>query len=723
MAQQASAHPSTNSTGIDMAFDIDGARKAGYSEDEIADHLAKQSNFDAQGARSAGYSSADIIGHLSGAKSAQPSASAAPAKTITMPQKPDALSMQMGNMVVDSLQGMKEAGPVGALINTVAGRDRVQSMKDGAMTGAASIGNTLLTPVRWAADKIEPKQTTVKTLVTGEKTRPDTLMGNVADYLDSSPQASQNIDRMHEGDALYAGTKLGTQAALTYPVGGVVGKLVGKAAPMAGPAAPIVSRLATAIESAGMRTGADPTTTLAKLGDMATRVVGGAVNGGATAGLIDPSSAGTGAAIGGVLPPAASAAANVGRRVLGTALTKSGATKAAARDVANAVGHDNLTQTVGDIQTYYPKGAEDIPVSAAGITQNPILARMEQASRLRSAPQWYDFDQTQGKKVYDNLIRATSEADDLGNRFASRAANWAKNWNEAETAVKPRVWVKRMGQLGGDIETALVSPEASNPAVRKTLEALRDEVIRVGDKFSPAHLQQIRAEFNGKASMLDPSAFKAAPRDSAAVKSLVAELDDILNATTGGRWDKVRQGYAADSNLVRASKAASKVRDAFVDQGTGRVRGVSLDPNGDIPKVTEAGLGRAIDSARLPDKSLALSPEAEQRMSATLDALRRQNITQGVKRSSVAGGGSDTVSNMTAVVARSVAGGPVVDAITRLFNGVRRAANGKKEDALAQLFTNPDELAKALDAIIRPQPVNPLASVPYRVAPVLAADR
>lgn len=48
-----------------MAFDIEGARKAGYSEKEIADHLAKQNRFDAEGARKSGYSDADIVGHLS----------------------------------------------------------------------------------------------------------------------------------------------------------------------------------------------------------------------------------------------------------------------------------------------------------------------------------------------------------------------------------------------------------------------------------------------------------------------------------------------------------------------------------------------------------------------------------------------------------------------------------------------------------------------------------
>jgi hypothetical protein len=53
-----------------MGFDVEGARKAGYSEPEIVDHLAKQSNFDVAGAKKAGYSDAEILQHLSTAASA-----------------------------------------------------------------------------------------------------------------------------------------------------------------------------------------------------------------------------------------------------------------------------------------------------------------------------------------------------------------------------------------------------------------------------------------------------------------------------------------------------------------------------------------------------------------------------------------------------------------------------------------------------------------------------
>lgn len=60
-------------------YDIEGARKEGYSDAEIADFLAKDANFDAPAARKEGYSDADIIDYLSKANAT------ATASTTTKP--------------------------------------------------------------------------------------------------------------------------------------------------------------------------------------------------------------------------------------------------------------------------------------------------------------------------------------------------------------------------------------------------------------------------------------------------------------------------------------------------------------------------------------------------------------------------------------------------------------------------------------------------------------
>jgi hypothetical protein len=66
---------------FDMPFDVNGARKAGYSDAEIADYLAKDQKFDAAGARKAGYSDAEIVSHLSSAAVPAPASSPKPGAT------------------------------------------------------------------------------------------------------------------------------------------------------------------------------------------------------------------------------------------------------------------------------------------------------------------------------------------------------------------------------------------------------------------------------------------------------------------------------------------------------------------------------------------------------------------------------------------------------------------------------------------------------------------
>ena len=53
-------------------FDVDSARQAGYSDDDIIAHLAGTRNFDVQGALGAGYGKQDIINHLAASPAPQP---------------------------------------------------------------------------------------------------------------------------------------------------------------------------------------------------------------------------------------------------------------------------------------------------------------------------------------------------------------------------------------------------------------------------------------------------------------------------------------------------------------------------------------------------------------------------------------------------------------------------------------------------------------------------
>jgi hypothetical protein len=148
----------------------------------------------------------------------------------------------------------------------------------GGLRGAAGIGATIMQPFQAALDPAG----------TNAAMRAGIDGGIAATGADPSSLAFQT-------------GKLGTEVAGTAGVGGAL------AAPLRG----VAPRLANAVASGGFSVGAP----VGRVADMGTRMVGGGVTGAASAGLVDPSSAGAGGAIGAVLPPALKGAGVAGQAV------------------------------------------------------------------------------------------------------------------------------------------------------------------------------------------------------------------------------------------------------------------------------------------------------------------------------------------------------------------------------------------------------------------------
>ena len=144
----------------------------------------------------------------------------------------------------------------------------------GAVRGAGSIGATLLAPIDALARKAGIH---------------NDFIGRT-DRRESMDAALQGLGANTDSLA-YKGAKVGAEIAGTLPVGGVLAK----GAAMV----PGLARLAPAIASGGIS---------APGANLLTRAAGGAITGGATAGLVNPEDAGLGAMIGGAMPGAAMAA-------------------------------------------------------------------------------------------------------------------------------------------------------------------------------------------------------------------------------------------------------------------------------------------------------------------------------------------------------------------------------------------------------------------------------
>lgn len=191
---------------------------------------------------------------------------------------------------------------------TTIGQDIKQGAGDllaGAVRGAGSIGATILSPIDAAA----------RALNNG---KPWSVNGYEIAGMDRRAGMDAGLKTMgaDTDSLLFKSGKLSGEIAGTAGVGGVLAK----GAQVVGAAPAIVNALATS----GMRAGTPGVAAAgsnliqraaAAAPNMLTRMAGGALTGGASAGLVNPNDALTGAAIGGALPPVLGAAGKVGQAI------------------------------------------------------------------------------------------------------------------------------------------------------------------------------------------------------------------------------------------------------------------------------------------------------------------------------------------------------------------------------------------------------------------------
>lgn len=166
-----------------------------------------------------------------------------------------------------------------------AGRASVDDAIGGAAMGVADIGNTALNAATYLPGKAIPE---------------------VAQWSRTRNADFDAITEQNKDSAAFKTARTGSNILMTLPVGGAANAGVKAASPLlarAGASAPVIEGLANAARTGGFRTGMPTAATFGgKAADLGIRTAGGALTGGASAALIDPSSAGTGAIVGGVLP-------------------------------------------------------------------------------------------------------------------------------------------------------------------------------------------------------------------------------------------------------------------------------------------------------------------------------------------------------------------------------------------------------------------------------------
>lgn len=193
-------------------------------------------------------------------------------------------------------QSAPQAGRFGNLLSRQpqgAGRELMGDLNNiaqGALTGAGSIGATLVAPYDIVKDALAGKGLSLES---NRQRRADTEW------------AAKEVFGADPRSIAFKGGKLGAEIAGTAGMGGALAKGA-TMLPGAAKIAPLIESIGTGGFRVGGMTGAPA---------LATRVAGGGITGGASAGLVNPDDAATGAMVGGIVPGASAVIGNTTRGI------------------------------------------------------------------------------------------------------------------------------------------------------------------------------------------------------------------------------------------------------------------------------------------------------------------------------------------------------------------------------------------------------------------------
>lgn len=345
-------------------------------------------------------------------------------------------------------------------------------------------------------------------------------------------------------------------------------RMLGSAVATMGPPlrmAKVLTPLGESIATGGMRVGgplAEAKGASAVAQRVATRTAGGAISGGATAGVLDPESAGTGAMIGGALPLVIMGTFGLGK--WGIDMTKklftSPSSKAADTilDAAGAKTPEQVAAVREALNTPRPSPiGEELTVpqilQLPGVSQ---LQRTLQNAGDKTLPARHATQEAQRMAALNRVSQIDGTTQQAAQRFGNELETWAgaanadakKAVSAAYEAVDPtdvtlfRLPVAEMrgardqylgrGTFGTGKSAAQAIDTAEGMTVTRGRDPLTGAEVAV-DRLSPfREVQNLRSSIGEAAAAAQA---KGANKEYAALSKMVKEIDDALDRVAAGR--------------------------------------------------------------------------------------------------------------------------------------------------------------------------------------------
>lgn len=553
--------------------------------------------------------------------------------------------------------------------------------------------------------------------------------------IDNAAQGNQSMDAelapysAAHPVAAGAGRLMGNVAA-TAPVGSVLGYGVKAAAPYLGAAAPYVEQLAGALSTNGMKVGgAAPTTFGGKALEMGIRSLGSSIDGGISAGLVNPEDWKAGAMIGAAIPPAASGAYALGKGVaqgvksLVEPLYRGGQEQIVGRTIANAAGSDAIpaAQAMIGASSQVP----GVQYTAAESANNPGIAALQRAATAS------ENSSTTGlaRRATDNNDALVSALRGMSPDLPQSIADRASAANQLYSAAN-----QKTVQITPEIASLLDTP-AGKEAV-KIAETLANN-NRIGPLFVNAPGTTTPASMNGQAAHYIKMALddlgNASPVSGvgkAAISGVNSVREKFLQEVESQlpEYALARQTFASMSQPVNKAKAIEDISQRAIN-----FRG-NLTPAA-LNNSLNDGLARRVTGRSSATLSDAFSPNDLQGLNNISGDLLKTDFANTAGR----GVGSDTVQKLayTNLLDRSgvptwlrnFAPASVIGNLgARIGDAVYKPSNEQIRQLLAQALLSPQQSGNlVMGTMTTPamQAIGRALQIPtqalYQAAPILGA--
>ena len=626
-----------------------------------------------------------------------------------------------------TVPAQKSEGNASSIVDSAVGafrksREVARDIGAGAIRGAGSIGATILAPYDVAKDAIAGKGLSLES---NRQRRSDMDAGLRSLGADTDSIAFQ-------------GGKLAGEIAGTAGAGGIVAAPLRAAAPVIARASPAaanaVNRLATATGSAGMNVG--PGGGVAT--NMLTRVLGGGLSGGASAGLVNPGDVGLGAGIGAALPPVLNAAGRLGGGLVGAVR--------GIRDMATQPGQNRIAESILRASATNPEAAAAnlsrarpvVPGSNPTVGQaaaDPGLAQLERtmvnnpqtasglqarfaeqrAARARAiddvaatgpnSGSYYD-DINEGRRIFANEDYARARTEGINPEMAASMQREIASLMERPSIRAAAQDARRLAAETGETIDDIGSVQGMD-WLKKALDNQISRARNPGSAIGAADLralQQTSRDLNSVIEQLSP-AYREANQNYAIASRQINGMDVARDLERRYTPAAAEFGETAEEQGAAYMKALRNAQDS-VRGATGRdMTMADALPTADIYQLENV----ARDLAR---------QQYAQRAGRAVGSPTAQNLlSQNLIRQVMEGAG---------LPASAAVDSTVLNTLLRPIQFAGRLAEPRVNNRLMELALDPQQAAEALHRL-PPAQQRAIANqmrlqLPARVAPAISAD-